>query len=312
MKTTIAAVGAALALALTACTSPVQTAAPTPTTSSSADESPAAPTVDRDPQGTLPEISFDADGIPTMTTVSADPPSVISLRTLQAGTGATVTEDAYVTANYAGFLWNDGAQFDSSYDRGEPSSFRLRKVVDGWQYGLAGTRVGDRVLLVVPPDYGYGDIDSETIPAGSTLVFVVDVLAATPISTDVLKDATPTDAALPAGLTVEGDLGTEPTLVFAADAPPPTEEQILVLAKGNGAVITESDTLLYHIVGAYWGEESDSSWSGDFQEMEASDEVIGQTVGTRMMLVFPPDEQTQDGAYVVLVDIVGATPTAEQ
>ena len=314
MKTTFLALGAALALALSACTSPVQTAGPTTSVSPSAEESPATPTVDRDPQGALPEITFDADGIPTMTPVSADPPSVISLRTLQAGSGATVGDDDYVTVDYAGFLWSDGTQFDSSYDRGAPASFLLSKVVDGWTYGLAGAKVGDRVLLVVPPDYGYGDLDNEDIPAGSTLVFVVDILAATPIGADVLKDATPTGAALPAGLTIEGDLGTEPALVFAADAPPPTEEQVILLAKGAGAVITESDTLLYHIVGAYWGEESDSSWAGDFQEMEAGggEETIGQTVGSRILLAFPPDEETQDGAYVVVLDIVGAIPTDEQ
>ncbi len=312
MKTTILALGAALALALTACTSPVPTAAPTPSASPSADEAPATPTVDRDPQGTLPEITFDADGIPSMTTVPGDPPSAISLRTLQAGSGATVGEDDYITVNYAGFLWSDGTKFDSSYDRGAPASFLVRKVVDGWRYGLPGTKVGDRVLLVVPPDYGYGDLDNETIPANSTLVFVVDILAATPINTDVLKDATPTGAALPAGLSIKGDLGTEPTLTFAADAPPPSEEQVIVLATGAGAVITESDTLLYHIVGAYWGEESDSSWSGDLQEMEAADEVIGQTVGSRILLTFPPDEQTQDGAYVVVLDLVGAIPSEDQ
>ena len=52
------------------------------------------------------------------------------------------------------------------------------EVITGWKQGLAGHTVGSQVLLVVPPDLGYGDKDSGKIPANSTLVFVVDILAA--------------------------------------------------------------------------------------------------------------------------------------
>ncbi|MCW5950841.1 MAG: FKBP-type peptidyl-prolyl cis-trans isomerase [Propionibacteriaceae bacterium] len=312
MKKTLsaAALGAALALALTACSSPVGTTSPSPTTSSPADDTSGTPVVDRDPQGPLPTITFGADGIPTMTTVEADPPTVISVKTLQAGTGAVVGQDDFITVDYAGFLWSDGSEFDSSYAGGEPVSFLLSEFVDGWRYGLAGTKVGDRLLLVVPPDYGYGDLEDETIPAGSTLVFVVEILNAVAITTDALTEATPTGATLPEGLTISGELGQEPTLVFAEGAPEPTEALTIVIAKGAGPAVAETDTLLYHVAGAYWGEESSSSWSGSFEQAEygGGEETIGQPVGSRLLLVYPADEENEIEAEAIVLDLLGVVP----
>lgn len=80
---------------------------------------------------------------------------------------------------YTGWLW-DGTQFDSSWDGGTSLSFAFVEggLIDGWIQGLAGQPIGSQVLLIVPPEYGYGDVDNGPIPAGSTLVFVVDILAA--------------------------------------------------------------------------------------------------------------------------------------
>lgn len=312
--TTVAALVAALGLTLAGCTSPVDPGPTSPIPSPDATIGPEDPSgdvvVDRDPQGPLPTIDFDADGLPTMTRVEAEPPTVISVQTLQAGSGASVTAGDFITVHYAGFLWDDGAEFDSSFGDEEPVSFLLDEFMDGWTYGLVGTKVGDRVLLVVPPDYGYGDLEDETIPAGSTLVFVIDVVNAMAITTDALTQATPTGAALPEGLSIAGDLGTEPTLVFAADAPEPTETQVIVIAEGAGPVITETDTLLYHAAGAYWGEESSSSWSGSFEQAEygGGEETIGQTVGSRLLLVYPADDEFDEEAEVVLLDLLAVIP----
>lgn len=310
-KKTLAAavIGALLALALGACSSPVGTTDPSPT-ASTPDEISEAPVVDRDPQGPLPTIAFDADGIPTMTPVEADPPTVISVKTLQAGTGAAIGSDDFITVHYAGFLWSDGSVFDSSFDTAEPVSFLLSEVVDGWVYGLAGTKVGDRLLLVVPPDYGYGDLEDETIPAGSTLVFVVDILDAAAITTDALTRATPTGADLPEGLTISGELGEEPTLVFAENAPAPAEAQTILIAKGDGPLITEADTLIYHVAGAAWGEESSSSWSGSFEQAEygGGEDTIGLPVGSRLLLVYPADEENEMEAEAVVLDLLAVVP----
>lgn len=308
-----AALAAALALALTACTSPVDGTSPSPTISSTSVEDAAEiPVVDRDPQGALPTVDFDADGLPSLTAVADDPPSAISVKTLQAGTGASVGQHDFVTVDYAGFLWSDGSQFESSFGTGEPASFLLSDMVEGWMYGLAGTRVGDRVLLVIPPEFGYGDLEDEAIPPDSTLVFVVDVLNSLAITTDELAKATPTGATLPTGLTVSGELGQEPTLSFAADAPRPAEPLTIVIAEGQGPVITENDTLIYHWVGGFWGEEPDSSWPDSFEQLEygGDEETIGRTVGSRLLLVYPADEESETDAEVIILDLLAVVPGA--
>lgn len=133
-----------------------------------------------EPDPALPTITVDDAGVPTgMTPTGGEPPTSLVVQPLITGTGEPVAEGQSVTVHYTGWLW-DGTQFDSSWDRGTPASFQLVSggLIDGWVEGLAGQPVGSRVLLVVPPDKGYGDEDNGTIPAGSTLVFVVDILAA--------------------------------------------------------------------------------------------------------------------------------------
>jgi FKBP-type peptidyl-prolyl cis-trans isomerase len=129
------------------------------------------------PAAGLPTVTLDADGKPTVTPVAGDPPTTLVVQPLIKGTGAEVTADQTLTVNYSLFLW-DGTPVESSFDSGEPATFALNAVIPGWTEGLAGQTVGSQVLLVVPPDKGYGDQASESIPANSTLIFVVDILAA--------------------------------------------------------------------------------------------------------------------------------------
>jgi len=81
--------------------------------------------------------------------------------------------------HYTGWTW-DGNKFDSSWDKGSTFSTTIGsgEVIKGWETGLIGKAVGSQVLLVVPPDQGYGTSANGPIPGGSTLVFVVDILNA--------------------------------------------------------------------------------------------------------------------------------------
>jgi len=316
---TLPAAALVLAFALTGCTASASTS-PQPSASvsasTSADPSASAstaqdaPTVDRDPQGTLPEIRFSSKGKPTMKKVGSAAPTVISVKTLKAGDGAAVAASDYVKVNYAGFLWSDGTQFDSSYDSGKPASFALSAVIEGWKYGLVGTKVGDRLQIVIPPDYGYGDQASGSIPANSTLVFVVDILDTTTVTTDSLTSATLTKATLPAGITVTGELGKEPQLSIAADAAEPTEQKAIVLAEGTGAVITKTDSLLYQIVAGKWGGESSSSWSSSYQQVDAGggEATVGKHVGSRLLLLYPADKTNGTAAQAYVIDILKTVP----
>ena len=267
----------------------------------------AGPTVDRDPTGELPEIKGDFGQIPEIIPVDAAPPTVITEKTLEAGDGPEVGLDDIVTVNYAGFLW-DGTPFDSSFGRGAPATFSLNAVIQGWKYGLAGTNVGDRVLLIVPPEFGYGDVQQGEIPADSTLVFVVDLIDAFGSDTTALEEAEITEAELPEGLIVEGELGEKPTTSFEGDAKAPEEEETVVIAEGKGSLITAGDTVVYHYVGTYWGvdDEAVSTWESGAQVIEANaSPFLGERVGSRVALVFPGDG-AETPAMVMVVDILAA------
>lgn len=94
------------------------------------------------------------------------------------GTGDEAVSGKTVSVNYVGTL-TDGTKFDSSYDRNEPFEFKLGagEVIKGWDQGVAGMKVGGKRKLVIPPDLGYGAQANGKIPANSTLVFEVELLA---------------------------------------------------------------------------------------------------------------------------------------
>ena len=85
-----------------------------------------------------------------------------------------------VVVHYVGVAWSNGEEFDASWNRGESFDFRLgaREVIEGWDRGVKGMRVGGRRRLTIPPDLGYGSRGAGgAIKGGETLVFVVDLLA---------------------------------------------------------------------------------------------------------------------------------------
>ncbi|MEV1177078.1 FKBP-type peptidyl-prolyl cis-trans isomerase [Nonomuraea sp. NPDC049784] len=124
-------------------------------------------------------VSPGGEKAPTLTTKTKEKPSdKLVVKTLIQGTGPKVQPSQTLTVNYTGKIWGTDKQFDSSWERGQPAEFPLGNVIQGWQQGLAGVPVGSRVVMSIPPAMGYGDQAQQGIPAKSTLVFVVDVLAA--------------------------------------------------------------------------------------------------------------------------------------
>ncbi len=93
------------------------------------------------------------------------------------GTGVEATAGKKISVNYLGTL-TDGTKFDSSYDRNQPFSFTLGsgQVIQGWDQGFAGMKVGGKRKLVIPPSLGYGNQSAGSIPPNSTLVFEVELL----------------------------------------------------------------------------------------------------------------------------------------
>ncbi|QHM73549.1 FKBP-type peptidyl-prolyl cis-trans isomerase [Mixta intestinalis] len=91
------------------------------------------------------------------------------------GSGDTPKDSDTVVVNYKGALI-DGTEFDNSYNRGEPLSFRLDGVIPGWTEGLKHVKKGGKIKLVIPPQLAYGKNGVPGIPPNSTLVFDVELL----------------------------------------------------------------------------------------------------------------------------------------
>lgn len=109
---------------------------------------------------------------------SVEPPEELVTSVLQRGDGEELEEGAFAVLHYTGVLWDTNNVFDSTWTGGGAQAFQLTEnsVVPGFLEGLVGQKIGSQVLLVVPPELGYGEGGSGAIPAGATLVFVVDIL----------------------------------------------------------------------------------------------------------------------------------------
>jgi FKBP-type peptidyl-prolyl cis-trans isomerase FkpA len=98
------------------------------------------------------------------------------------GDGDTATAGQYVTVHYTGWLWENGEKgekFDSSLDRNDPFEFGLGQgmVIQGWDEGVQGMKIGGKRSLIIPPELGYGARGAgSVIPPNATLLFEVELL----------------------------------------------------------------------------------------------------------------------------------------
>jgi peptidylprolyl isomerase len=118
---------------------------------------------------------------PTITPPKEKAPSTLQTKDLVTGTGAEAKTGASITVNYVGALYSNGKVFDASWKRNEPFSFTLGKgqVIQGWDKGIVGMKVGGRRELIIPAELAYGKAGSPPkIPPNSPLIFIVDLLSA--------------------------------------------------------------------------------------------------------------------------------------
>jgi peptidylprolyl isomerase len=147
-----------------------QEAAPTPTDDAAHDAT----------QDTQPTI-VEKDGKPTGLDFSGiEEPELdtpVQRLVLKEGTGAAVKATDTLKVDYLGSTYDAKTPFDESFSKGQPLTSALSGLIQGWSIGLTGVKVGSRVLLQIPPAYGYGAQGSGSIPANATLWFVIDVIS---------------------------------------------------------------------------------------------------------------------------------------
>ena len=115
---------------------------------------------------------------PDVSIPNDQPPTELVIEDITVGDGKTAAAGNIVEVHYVGVAWSTNRQFDASWDRGETFDFRLGagQVIQGWDEGVAGMKVGGRRRLVIPPHLGYGANGAGgVIKPNETLIFVVDL-----------------------------------------------------------------------------------------------------------------------------------------
>jgi peptidylprolyl isomerase len=131
--------------------------------------------------GSPEEASGSTEGTkPKVTVPSGAPPKQLETTDLRQGSGAEAKAGDEVTVQYVGVGYDSEEEFDASWDRGEPFTFQLGagQVIQGWDEGVEGMKVGGQRELVIPPGMAYGPQGSPpVIGPNETLIFVVDLVS---------------------------------------------------------------------------------------------------------------------------------------
>lgn len=274
---------------------------PTPTPSINASASPSAtptPTATVSPAADLSAITVSDEDTPVVTVKSPWAIAKTQSKVLREGTTTQkVGETATVTINYVGVNGTTGEIFDSSYERGAPTSFPLDQVIPGFKLGLQGQQVGSRVLIGVTPEDGYpqGTQDGSIAP-GDSLIFVVDIISAS------FDEATGEAVAPAAGLPTVTMKDGKPEIALTAGQAAPTELKVQPLIKGAGTPVAADSTISvkYRSWNYADGALLEDAWqaqSGQLSKLIQGWQkgLVGQTAGSRVLLVVPPAQGYPDG-----------------
>jgi FKBP-type peptidyl-prolyl cis-trans isomerase len=268
--------------------------------------------------------------LPKVSIPKAKADSNLTVRTLIQGTGATYTKSDALAANFVLYFWSGTSSSQKASTFGSSPTLIPSATLPGLETALVGQKIGSRVLAVIPPALGYGTSGNSQlgVPASTTLVFVIDLLKAYANTAGVTgKQVSDGGGTLP---TVSAKAGSAPTLTFPSSSPP-SGLVTTTLIKGSGPKIVKGDYVIAQYVGYIWRTKKvfGSSWASDSPfgfVIGASPEqvipgwdkgLVGQTVGSRVMLSIPPAEgygsagQSQAGikgtdTLVFVVDLIDA------
>ena len=269
---------------------------------------------------------------PSVTIPKQKPTGTLAVKILIQGNGPTITKSDLFLSNFTIYVWsgNTNKLLDSTYSSSPqvlPAS-----LLPGIQSAVTGKKVGSRVLVVVPPKEGYGTSGNSQlgVTGSDTLVFVMDLIQKYPSGT-VSASGTKVSSGGGDLPTVSAAQGSAPKVTIPKGVTPPTALVSKTLIKGSGPVVTKGEFVVAQYTGVNWrtGSVFDSSWQRSLpysfkigatpsQVIPGWDQgLVGQTVGSRVLLVVPPKEaygsagQSQAGikgtdTLVFVVDIISA------
>ncbi|MFI6351335.1 FKBP-type peptidyl-prolyl cis-trans isomerase [Streptomyces sp. NPDC050743] len=241
---------------------------------------------------------------PTVAKGPGEPSKNLAVKTVIAGSGRTVAENDFIQANYLGQIWDTGKVFDNSYDRKRPLVMQLAQgsIIDGWRYGLAGRKTGSRVLMAVPPTWGYGTSGNAQagIKGTDTLVFVVDLIDSFNSKSSAKgRVVAQGDAALPKVATNTD--GNVPKVTIPKTDPPKKLVSTYVL-EGDGPEVKADQTVLCQFQGLVWdgGKTFQRTYGSGrlsqfgLEQMQQAVKglaqgLVGKKVGSRVLIVVPPE-----------------------
>ncbi|BBC37840.1 Peptidyl-prolyl cis-trans isomerase [Streptomyces graminofaciens] len=243
---------------------------------------------------------------PTLAKGEGDPPKKLKIKVISEGDGAKLKKGDAAQVDYLGQEYDESKPFDNSFDRGQPFDVTLGAggVIQGWEQGLQGQKIGSRIELVIPPDLGYGEQGQGDIKANATLVFVMDIVKGTTIpstakGTEVAQD----NVALPkVGTNTDGKA---PKVTVPKDTDPPKKLVSNYVLESDGAVVKKTDSVAVNYVAYLWdgGKQVDSTYDAGAPATLALDQLtlkglkdglVGKKVGSRVLLVVPPDQAFGD------------------
>jgi FKBP-type peptidyl-prolyl cis-trans isomerase len=241
--------------------------------------------------------------LPKVSIPKAQAGSKLTVRTLVQGTGATYTKSDALAANFVLYFWSGTSSSQKASTFGASPTLIPSATLPGLETALVGQKIGSRVLAVIPPALGYGVSGNSQlgVPAATTLVFVIDLLKAYNNTEGATgKQVSNGGGTLP---TVSAKAGSAPTLTFPSSSPP-SGLVTTTLVKGSGPKIVKGDYVIAQYVGYIWRTKKvfGSSWTSGSPfgfVIGASPEqvipgwdkgLVGQTVGSRVMLSIPPAE----------------------
>lgn len=212
----------------------------------------------------------------------AELPTELERTVLREGTGDPAEAGDTIVLDYVGVRSEDGVEFDASYNRGEPFRTEIGAglVIQGWDEGLVGSQVGERVQLDIPAELAYGDqARGEVILANTPLTFVIDV-------EEIIEGIDPADIPTEPGIPLS-DVGVLDT-------------EFVELEPGDGDTLELGDTALVRYVyfRADNGVVLETNWSNDPPPIPYDDALLpgllegmeGMQVGERRAITIPPED----------------------